>query len=314
MIPAVAHGQVQPEVAHHGGDERVARELVARRAWRARGWPGSRSPSTSAPDASTARQRSASPSCAMPRSAPCSRTARRTQVEVRGADPVVDVQPVRLGRDGDDLGAGPPVDLGRDRRRRAVRAVDDHAQPVERAGRGDEQVIGVAGVGVVGQVADPADRRAGGARRPATSTPFLDRVLDGVGQLVPSGGEQLDAVVRHRVVRRGDHHAEVGVERAHQVRDGGRGQHADAERVGARSGEPGDDRGLQHLAAGPRIAADDGDRAVRRGPRLGQDVRGARVGERHRELRGEHLAVGEAAHAVGTEQTPARTHGQRLLY
>ena len=53
----------------------------------------------------------------------------------------------------------------------------------------------------------------------------------------------------------------------------GRGQHADAERVGARRGEPGDDRGFQHLAAGPRIAADDGDRAVR-AVALGQDVRG----------------------------------------
>ena len=191
-----------------------------------------------------------------------------------------------------------------------MRAVDHHAQPVERAGRGEEQVIGVAGVGVVGQVADPADRRAGGAVAQDVD-PFLDRVLDGVGQLVPSGGEQLDAVVRHRVVRRGDHHAEIGVEGAHQVRDGGRGQHADAERIGARSGEPGDDRGFQHLAAGPRIAADDGDRAVR-AVAFGQDVRG-RGGERHRELRGEHLAVGEAAHAVGTEQTP-RAHGQRLLY
>ena len=67
----------------------------------------------------------------------------------------------------------------------------------------------------------------------------------------------------------------------------------------------------QHLAAGPGIAAVVRDRAVR-AVALGQDVRG-RGGERHRELRGEHLAVGEAAHAVGTEQTP-RAHGQRLLY
>ena len=113
------------------------------------------------------------------------------------------------------------------------------------------------------------------------------------------------------VVRSGDHHAEVGVEGADQVRDGRGGQHPDAQRVGARGGEPGDDRGFQHLAAGPWIAADDGDRAVR-AVALGQDVRG-RGGERHGELRGEHLAVGEAAHAVGTEQTP-RAHGQRLLY
>ncbi len=173
-----------------------------------------------------------------------------------------------------------------------------------------QQVVGVAGVGVVGQVADPADARAGRAGADDVE-PVLDLVLDSVGQLVPTCGEELDAVVRHGVVRRGDHHAEVGVERPDQVRHGGRRQHPDPERVGARRGEPGDDRGLQHLAAGPRVATDHRDRAVRP-VALGQDVRGGR-GERDGELGGEYLAVGEPAHAVGAEQTP-RAHGQRLLY
>ena len=39
-----------------------------------------------------------------------------------------------------------------------------------------------------------------------------------VGQLVPAGREQLDAVVRHGVVRGGDHHAEVGTELARRGR------------------------------------------------------------------------------------------------
>ena len=269
-----------------------------------------RSPSTSAPDRVDGEAAVGVAVVRDARSAPCFEDRPPHEVEVGGTDPVVDVQPVGLGGDRDDLGARAAVDLRRDGRRGAVRAVDDHAQPVERGRGGDEQVVGVAGVGVVGQVADPADTRPGRAGADDVEA-RLDGVLHGIGQLVATRGEELDAVVGHGVVRRGDHHAEVGVERLDQVRDGRGGQHADPDRVGARRGEPGDDRGLQHLPAGPRVAADHGDRAVRT-VALGQHVRGRR-GERHGELRGEHLAVGEPAHAVGAEQTPS-AHGQRLLY
>ena len=95
--PRVAHGQVQPEVAHHGGDERVVGELVrvAHRERRAR--PGSgrrrrRRRTRRRPGSGRRRRRARCPGRRRAR-----RTARRTQVEVGGADPVVDVQPVGLG-------------------------------------------------------------------------------------------------------------------------------------------------------------------------------------------------------------------------
>ena len=54
----------------------------------------------------------------------------------------------------------------------------------------------------------------------------LDAVLDLVGQLVPAAGEELDAVVGHRVVRRREHDAEVGAGVGGEVGDGRRRQHA----------------------------------------------------------------------------------------
>jgi hypothetical protein len=153
----------------------------------------------------------------------------------------------------------------------------------------------------VGEVAHAPDGRTGGPLRGGTDA-VLDRALHGVGELVATGREQLDAVVRHRVVRRGDHHAEVGTEVADQERHRGRGQDPDAHRVGTGRGEPGDDRGLEHLAARSRITADDGDRAAR-AVALGEHP-GGRGGKRHGELRGEELAVGQSADAVGAEQTP----------
>ena len=228
------------------------------------------------------------------------------ETEVGGPDPVVDVEPVRLRRDRDDLGTGPPVDVRGDGGGSAVGAVDHDPQPVERGRCRTEQVIGVAGTGIR-QVADPADVCACG---PDTDhgDAALDRVFDGVGELVPTRGEELDAVVRHGVVRGGDHHAEVGVEHGHQERDGGRREHTDPQRVGPGRGEACDNRGLEHLPTSAAIAADDRDGAVR-AVALSKNV-GRRRRNGDGELRGKELAVGQSAHAVSAEQT---THAQRPL-
>ena len=78
------------------------------------------------------------------------------------------------------------------------------------------------------------------------------RVLDLVGELRAAAGEELDAVVRRRVVRGGDHHAEVGVEVGHQE-GGGRGRDdAGVVDVDAGAGEPGRDGGGDELAAETR--------------------------------------------------------------
>ena len=89
------------------------------------------SPSTTSPAAVTARQRSASPSWARPRSAPCGQHRLADRLQVGGAAVVVDVEAVRVGVDRDDLGAGLLVRGRADLAGRAVGAVDDDLDALE---------------------------------------------------------------------------------------------------------------------------------------------------------------------------------------
>ena len=127
---------------------------------------------------------------------------------------------------------------------------------------------------------------------------ILDLVLGVVVEFVAAGAEDLDAVVGHRVVRRRDHHAEVGVVGAGQIGHRRGGQHPDPQRVDALTGQPGDHRGLQHFAAGPRIATDHRDPSARFArTRQAPRRRGA---QRQRQLSGQ-LAIGDSANTVGAE-------------
>ena len=95
----------------------------------------------------------------------------RQRVQVGGAAALVDVQPVRVGADRDDLGAGPAQQAGRELVGGPVRAVHDHPQPGQRrrppcrAGHGGQQVVQVA-LALVGGVPDPAEPALGHARGP----------------------------------------------------------------------------------------------------------------------------------------------------
>src|SRR5690606_22369810 len=66
----------------------------------------------------------------------------------------------------------------------------------------------------------------------------------------------------HRVVRGGEHDAEVDVVAARQVRDARGGQDAQDRDVDACAREARDDGGLEELPRGARVAAHDGARAV----------------------------------------------------
>ncbi len=188
-------------------------------------------------------------------------------VQVGGADAVVDVQAGRLGAQGvHHLGAGPGERLRGDPGGRTVRAVDDDLHAVQPVRQHRDQVRHVPVEALV-VLADPAHRGAGRAVPGLVADAVapvvrLDRVLDRVVQLVAAAGEELDAVVGHRVVAGGQHHAEVRAERAGQVRDGRGGQHADPQHVHAGTGQAGDHRGLQELSGRPGVTADHGDRPV----------------------------------------------------
>src|SRR5699024_5571110 len=109
-----------------------------------------------------------------------------------------------------------------------VGAVDGDPQTLERAPGRRDQVVDVAAVRGLGVLLDAAHAVARGAL-PVGVQAGLDGVLERVGELEATAGEELDAVVRHRVVRGGDDHAEVDVQGGGQVRDAGRRQHPDVD-------------------------------------------------------------------------------------
>ena len=132
--------------------------------------------------------------------------------------PVVDVEAVGRDAERDHLGAQLPQRVGRDVIGGAIGAIDDDLEPVE------PQMLGKRGLGeldvAAARVVDPprAPDHARAWRASAPAPAALDRPLGVVAELVAVGAEQLDAVVRERIVRGGDHHAEVGAHRAGQHR------------------------------------------------------------------------------------------------
>ena len=155
-------------------------------------------------------------------------------------------------------------------------------------------------------VRDPADAGAGrpvpGLAGAVLLVDRLDPVLELVVELVAAAGEELDAVVRHGVVAGGEHHAEVGAQRAGEIRHRRGGQHTDPQDVHARAREARHDGGLQELAGRARIAPDHGHRPVAlEGARLGEHMR-RRDRQAERQLGGQ-VRVGDAAHAVRAEES-----------
>jgi hypothetical protein len=100
----------------------------------------------------------------------------------------------------------------------------------------------------------------------------------------------------------GEHHAEVGVERAGQMGDGRRRQHAHPQYVHARAGEPRHHGGLQELPGRARIPPDHRHRPViLEGSRLGEHMRRRdRQAERHLSRQ---VGVRDTAHTIRTEES-----------
>lgn len=186
-----------------------------------------------------------------------------------------------------------------------MRLVEDDLQPVEPV-REDTDEVGDVAVEALRVVGDPAHSRAGRAGPRFTGAVLLvdrlDAVLQLVGEFVPAAGEELDAVVRHGVVARGEHDTDVGPQGAGEVCHGGGRQHADPEHVHARAGQARHDGGLQELSGRAGVAAHHGGRPMPlEGSRLGQYVR-RRDREPEREL-GCQIRVGDTAHAVRAEES-----------
>jgi hypothetical protein len=293
------HGLDQAQVAHHGGDERVVGQsaLLAQRqredrhdlvavdllALRVHGQAAvgvavEGDPHVGAPQADGLLQLG----------------------HVGGAVAVVDVQPVGLAADDVHGRPGAPEDLRADHRGRAVRTVDDHAQPVQTSRDRGQQVLDVE-LRTAREGADPADPRTGRTVPPATQT-LGDAVLDLVGELVPAAREELQTVVRHRVVRGRQHGTHLGVQPLGEVGDRRRGEDTRVEHVHARRRQAGHHRGGEELPRGARVTAHDRRRAVAAERPLAAQL----VRDRDRQVQcqlGGDVLVGQPAHPVGAEQS-----------
>ena len=211
---------------------------------------------------------------------------------------LVDVEAVRLDADLDDLGAQFPQRFRRDLVGGAVGAIDHHAQAFERK-IARQRALGEFDVAVLHAVDALGAAEIGGVRELLAEIAvdqFLDLQLDLVGQLVAVRAEQLDAVVVVRIVRGGDHHAEIGAHRARQHRHRRRRHRAGEQHVHADRGEARDQRGLDHVAGQPRVLADQ--HAMPVVAVLKNQARG--LTDLERKLRRDR-AVGAAANAVGAE-------------
>ena len=191
---------------------------------------------------------------------------------------------VAVGLDADrrHLGAELLERLGRDRRVRAVRAVDADPEAGEVAAEALDDVLEVA----VRRDVDAVDLAAAGALGVEQR---LDLLLGGVGQLAALRVEELDAVVLGRVVRGGDHDAEVEREQRDRRRRQHAREHGHARR---RATTPRANASSSSTPEAARVAADED--AAAAGPERG------RAAEPLDELRGEVLSD-DAPDAVGAE-------------
>ena len=209
----------------------------------------------------------------------------------------------------DHLGALSVERRERGQRCRAVRAVDDHLQPVE-AGIGAETRDEMSDIALDrAGIFLHATHRGTGRTAPLLVHSVLDGVLDVVVEFHPAAGEELDAVVGHRVVAGREHHAQVGVQRSDQMSHTGRRDHTETHHVDTRGSQPGDDRRLEELTAGTRVASDQSHRTTTpvEGARLAQNVGGSDR-QLQRDLGGQFDVRG-AADPVRAEESSHRPTG-----
>ena len=219
-------------------------------------------------------------------------------VQMGAAHTGVDVLSVRLHADKGTLCAQTGEQLPGYCCRGTVGAVDADVQAGQVAVDGLIQVVGVI-LDAVGAVGHAAHIVAGGqleARALIVDIGF-NFVLHLVRQLVAGAGENFDAVEFHRVVRRRDDHAGVGVVLAHQIGHGGSGDDAQTLNVRAHAAQTGGQGSFQHITGLAGVLADEDTGLV--ASAAGQHG-GSAASDEHRHLTGQ-VCTSHAAHTVGTK-------------
>ena len=230
-----------------------------------------------------------------------------------GAAVVVDIGAVGLVVIAAHLRAQLLEHHGRDLIACALGAVQHHVQAIQPHIGGFFDKIHIAAGGVAlahGTAHALADGHFKIGGHPAGHD-FLDAVLNGVGQLVAVFVKELDAVVLDGIVAGADDRARVRLVKAGEVGDGRGGQHLHQHGARTHAANAGDQRALQHFTAQARISPhkDGGAMHV-----AGQHI-GAGLTQAESKFTGE-FRVGDAAHAVGSEQSghsmaPFRAQAQK---
>ncbi len=218
----------------------------------------------------------------------------------------VDVRAVRTDVQRDDLRAQLEQDLRRHPISGAIRAIEDDAQPFQRAAAGQRVLdeLDVAAVDIVEALGTTQFRRRHQVRRQAVGHAPFNLALDLVGQLVAVGTEQLDAVILIGVVRSRQHHPEIAAHGAGENADRRRWHRPDEEDVHSHRDEAGGEGIFQKITGQPGILAHQHPMTVP-SPLERQRRRHA---DFQRRLGGHRLFVGRAADPVGTEKLACHHH------
>jgi hypothetical protein len=199
---------------------------------------------------------------------------------------------------------------GRDRRGRAVGTVEHDAEAVQPPGQGADDVVDVLAPRSP-RWAHPSDRPRRRGRSHGSRRRFSIASSVASASLCPPAGEELDAVVGHRVVAGGDHHAPGRPSiAAREVRDRRGRQHSHALHVDAGRSQARDHRGLQELPGRARVTSHHRQRPARASGGRTRRLRRARAPPRPTGPGRSRpsVAVGEPSDPVGAEQAP---HGRR---
>ncbi len=220
---------------------------------------------------------------------------------VRRSAVEVDISAIGTVPDDFEVEAKALKQQGRDRRRRAIGAVDadfvglgfSGAAKLRRLGKHRAQVIEIRADEILARH-DPGRAGLCGPRRVRDDR--FDLALDPLREFFALTGKDLDAVVFEGIVRRGDHHACVERAGARQVCDRRRRHDACGRHRGAFAGCPVRELRFNPLARFPRVASD---QKMRRVMVEGAHERRAKTTNSRRI---ERVGAGRTANAIGAEK------------
>jgi len=218
---------------------------------------------------------------------------------VSRADVVVDIEAIGRDADRNHIGAKLVENVRGDVVSRAMRAIDHdlHAAQVKIIREGRFAKFDVATGGVF-DAADLAQFARGDAR-----LGFVDGGFDGefnvIVELLAIRAKELDAVVVVRVVRSRNDDAGGQTQRARQVSHTRRRQRASQINIDAGGGEPGHERGFEHIAGNARVLADQHAGAI--AMTATRQYAACRITELHRKFRRDRIFADQPPYPVRTK-------------